>query len=84
MTSGFSHHREGDGIHILAVNMFSVSTDVTSAEVFDGIQMSLSNCSSSVAHCRMVLLHQLTYHGKHSYVLMTLQHYINCKVLFVN
>ncbi|XP_011609480.2 protein HEG isoform X1 [Takifugu rubripes] len=54
--------KEGDGIHILAVNMFSVSTDVTSAEVFDGIQMSLSNCSSSVAHCRMVLLHQLTYH----------------------
>ncbi|XP_036965223.1 protein HEG [Acanthopagrus latus] len=51
-----------DGFRILAVNMFSISTDVTSAEVYNSIQMSLSNCSSSLAHCRMVLHHQLTYH----------------------
>lgn len=54
--------REEDGVRILAVNMFSISTDVTTAEVYNSIQMSLSNCSSSLAHCRMVLHHQLTYH----------------------
>lgn len=41
--------------------MFSISTDVTSTEVYNSIQMSLGNCSSSLAHCRMVLHHQLTY-----------------------
>ncbi|XP_042351094.1 protein HEG [Plectropomus leopardus] len=51
-----------DGVRILAVNMFSISADVTSTEVYNSIQMSLSNCSSSVAHCRMVLHHQLSYH----------------------
>ena len=55
--------RGDDGVHILAINMFSVSTDVTSTEVLKGIQMYLSNCSSSMAHCRVVLHHQLTYHG---------------------
>ncbi|XP_070771173.1 protein HEG [Enoplosus armatus] len=59
--STLSKKGEG-GVRISAVNMFSISTDVTSAEVFNSIQMSLSNCSSSVAHCRMVLHHQLTYH----------------------
>ncbi|XP_029980966.1 protein HEG [Sphaeramia orbicularis] len=54
--------KEEGGLRITAVNMFSISTDVTSAEVFNSIQMSLSNCSSSLAHCRMVLLHQLSYH----------------------
>ncbi|XP_049904756.1 protein HEG [Epinephelus moara] len=54
--------KEEDGIHILAVNMFSISTDVTSDEVYNNIQMSLSNCSSSMTHCRMVLHHQLSYH----------------------
>lgn len=54
--------KEEDGIHILAVNMFSISTDVTSAEVYNNIQMSLSNCSFSMTHCRMVLHHQLSYH----------------------
>ncbi|XP_035532834.1 protein HEG [Morone saxatilis] len=54
--------KEEDGIRISAVNMFSVSTNVTSAEVYNSIQMSLSNCSSSMAHCRMVLHHKLTYH----------------------
>ncbi|TKS67380.1 Protein HEG Heart of glass [Collichthys lucidus] len=42
--------------------MFSISTDVTSAEVNNSIQMFLSNCSSSLAHCRMVLHHQLDFH----------------------
>lgn len=54
--------KEEDGVRISAVNMFSISTDVTSAEVYNSIQMSLSNCSSSLAHCRMVLHHRLTYH----------------------
>lgn len=57
-------HREESGLHIVAVNMFSISTDVTSQEVNNSIQMFLDNCSSSVAHCRMVLQYQLTYHGK--------------------
>ncbi|KAF7668534.1 hypothetical protein LDENG_00003110 [Lucifuga dentata] len=56
--------KEEDSISIFAVNMFSISTDVTSAEVYNSIQMSLSNCSSSLTHCRMVLLHQLTYHAE--------------------
>uniref|UniRef100_A0A668AE56 Heart development protein with EGF-like domains 1 n=1 Tax=Myripristis murdjan TaxID=586833 RepID=A0A668AE56_9TELE len=59
--STLSNSEEEDGLHISAVNMFSVSTEVTSAEVFNSIQMSLSNCSSSSAHCRMVLHHKLTY-----------------------
>ncbi|XP_035995654.1 protein HEG [Fundulus heteroclitus] len=54
--------KEQGGVRILAVNMFSVSTDVTTAEVYNSIQMSLSNCSSSLTHCRMVLQHQLSYH----------------------
>lgn len=55
------NRKEEDGVHILAVNMFSISADVTSSEVFNSIQMSLTNCSSSLAHCRMVLLQHLTY-----------------------
>ncbi|XP_034059973.1 protein HEG isoform X2 [Gymnodraco acuticeps] len=54
--------KEEDGVHISAANMFSISADVTSAEVYNSIQMYLRNCSSSLAHCRMVLHHQLTYH----------------------
>lgn len=53
--------KEEGGVRIFAVNMFSISTDVTSTEVYNSIQMSLGNCSSSLAHCRMVLHHQLTY-----------------------
>lgn len=60
----FFLHREEDGVHISAVNMFSVSADVTSAEVYNSIQMSLSNCSSSLAHCRVVLQHKMTYHSQ--------------------
>ncbi|KAM9804787.1 protein HEG [Neosynchiropus ocellatus] len=68
LTRGYSRStlskKEVDGVHILAVSMFSISTDVTSAEVFSSIQMSLRNCSSSVPHCRMVLQHQLTYQAE--------------------
>uniref|UniRef100_A0A1A7YGY5 Heart of glass n=1 Tax=Iconisemion striatum TaxID=60296 RepID=A0A1A7YGY5_9TELE len=53
--------KEQDGLRILAVNMFSISTDVSTAEVYKSIQMSLSNCSSSLTHCQMVLQHQLSY-----------------------
>ncbi|XP_043986776.1 protein HEG [Gambusia affinis] len=55
-------NKEQGGVRILAVNMFSISTDVTTTEVYNSIQMSLSNCSSSLTHCRMVLQHQLSYH----------------------
>ncbi|XP_034042109.1 protein HEG [Thalassophryne amazonica] len=54
--------KEEDGVRISAVNMFSISTDVTSVEVYNSIQMSLNNCSASLPHCRMVLHHRLTYH----------------------
>uniref|UniRef100_A0A3P9H6E5 Heart development protein with EGF-like domains 1 n=1 Tax=Oryzias latipes TaxID=8090 RepID=A0A3P9H6E5_ORYLA len=53
--------REQGGMQILAVNMFSLSTDVTTVEVFNSIQMSLNNCSSSLTHCRMLLQHRLSY-----------------------
>ncbi|XP_076026120.1 protein HEG [Genypterus blacodes] len=56
--------KEEDGISISAVNMFSVSADVTSAEVYNSIRMSLSNCSSALVHCRMVLHLHLTYHAE--------------------
>ncbi|KAM8858353.1 protein HEG isoform 2-T2 [Synchiropus picturatus] len=68
VTRGYSRStlskKQVDGVHILAISMFSISTDVTSAEVFNSIQMSLRNCSSSVPHCRMVLQHQLTYQAE--------------------
>ncbi|XP_047227299.1 protein HEG isoform X1 [Girardinichthys multiradiatus] len=54
--------KEQGRVRILAVSMFSVSTDVTTAEVYNSIQMSLSNCSASLTHCRMVLQNQLSYH----------------------
>lgn len=53
--------KEEGGVRILAVNMFSISADVTSSEVLNSIQMSMTNCSSSLSHCRIVLHHQLTY-----------------------
>ncbi|XP_077435739.1 uncharacterized protein LOC144060258 isoform X2 [Vanacampus margaritifer] len=54
--------KEHDGVHISTVNMFSTSSDVTSAEVHDSIQMFLKNCSSSQSHCHVVTHHKLTYH----------------------
>ncbi|XP_061648544.1 protein HEG [Phyllopteryx taeniolatus] len=54
--------KEHDGVHITAINMFSSSSDVTSAEVYNSVQMSLKNCSSSQSHCHVMLHHRLTYH----------------------
>eukprot|EP00063_Salmo_salar_P054399 XP_014029234.1 PREDICTED: protein HEG-like isoform X2 [Salmo salar] len=51
-----------DGVRISAVNMFSISTDVTSSDVYHIIQMSLNNCNSTAGHCRVVVTHQLSYH----------------------
>ncbi|KAJ3591845.1 hypothetical protein NHX12_006976 [Muraenolepis orangiensis] len=56
--------REENGLHILAVHMFSMSANVTGEEVYDSIQTSLTNCSSATAHCGVVLHHQLTYHAE--------------------
>ncbi|KAK6315289.1 hypothetical protein J4Q44_G00148180 [Coregonus suidteri] len=50
-----------DGARIAAVNMFSLSTDVTSSEVYHSIQRSLNNCNSTAGHCRVVVTHQLSY-----------------------
>ncbi|XP_055727126.1 protein HEG-like [Salvelinus fontinalis] len=50
-----------DGVHISAVNMFSLSADVTSSEIYDSIQLSLNNCNSTAGHCRVVVTHQLSY-----------------------
>ncbi|TRZ03751.1 hypothetical protein DNTS_009743 [Danionella cerebrum] len=54
--------RDGDGVQIPVVNMFSLSSDVTSADVFHSIQMSLNNCSRTYSHCTIKLRHQLSYH----------------------
>ncbi|XP_019751080.1 protein HEG isoform X2 [Hippocampus comes] len=59
--STLSQKEEG-GVHISAVNMFSTSSDVTSAVVHNSIQTSLKNCNASQSHCLMVLQHRLTYH----------------------
>ncbi|XP_028846939.1 protein HEG isoform X2 [Denticeps clupeoides] len=50
-----------EGLHVRAVNMFSISTNVTSADVYNSIQMSLRNCSQLSSHCRVVLEHRLSY-----------------------
>ncbi|CAL8388327.1 unnamed protein product [Gadus morhua 'NCC'] len=55
-------NRKEDGLHILAVHMFSLSANVTSDEVYNSVQTSLTNCSSTSAHCGVLLHHQLTYH----------------------
>ncbi|XP_077584870.1 protein HEG [Stigmatopora nigra] len=60
--STVSKKEQQDGVHLLAVNMFSSSSDVTSAEVSNSVQMSLKNCSSSHSHCHVLLHHRLTYH----------------------
>ncbi|XP_053483266.1 protein HEG [Ictalurus furcatus] len=50
-----------DRLHILAVNMFSMSADVTSNDIFFRIQMSLRNCNKPQSHCSLKLQHQLAY-----------------------
>ncbi|XP_028981690.2 mucin-5AC isoform X2 [Esox lucius] len=52
-----------DSASISAVNMFSISADVTSYDVLHNIQMSLKNCTNSAGHCRVVVTHQLSYHS---------------------
>ncbi|XP_037542303.1 protein HEG [Nematolebias whitei] len=54
--------KEQGGLHILAINMFSISADVTTAEVYESVTVFLRKCNSSLSHCRMVLMHQLSYH----------------------
>ncbi|XP_051762024.1 protein HEG [Ctenopharyngodon idella] len=53
--------RDGEGVQISAVNMFSLSTNVTSTDIYNSIQMSLSNCSRTYSHCTIKLQHQLSY-----------------------
>ncbi|XP_039456366.1 protein HEG isoform X1 [Oreochromis aureus] len=48
-------------VGIMVVNTFSISANVTTAEVNNRIQMSLKNCSSALAHCQVVLKYKLTY-----------------------
>lgn len=55
--------RDGEGVQISAVNMFSLSTNVTSTDVYNSLQMSLSNCSRTYSHCTIKLQHQLSYQG---------------------
>ncbi|XP_051567022.1 protein HEG-like [Myxocyprinus asiaticus] len=54
--------RDGEGVRISVVNMFSLSANVTSTDVNNSIQMSLSNCSRTYSHCTIKLQHQLSYH----------------------
>ncbi|KAI7808618.1 protein HEG [Triplophysa rosa] len=54
--------KDGDLVQISAVNMFSLSANVTSTDIDNSIQMSLSNCSRTYSHCTIKLQHQLSYH----------------------
>ncbi|KAG7467532.1 hypothetical protein MATL_G00154830 [Megalops atlanticus] len=52
---------EGDGTHILAVHMFSMSAEVTSPKVLNTIQKFLNDCSLAMPHCGVPLHHTLRY-----------------------
>ncbi|XP_059418333.1 protein HEG-like [Carassius carassius] len=56
--------RDGEGVQILAVNMFSLPTNVSSTDVYNSIQMSLSNCSRTYSHCTIKLQHHLSYQAE--------------------
>uniref|UniRef100_A0A671KGH3 Protein HEG-like n=1 Tax=Sinocyclocheilus anshuiensis TaxID=1608454 RepID=A0A671KGH3_9TELE len=56
--------RDGEAVQILAVNMFSLPTNVTSTDVYNSIQMSLSNCSRTYSHCTIKFQHHLSYHAE--------------------
>ncbi|KAK2904807.1 hypothetical protein QQF64_032935 [Cirrhinus molitorella] len=56
--------KDGDGVQILAVNMFSFSSNVTSMDVNESIRMSLSNCSRTYSHCTIKLQHHLSYQAE--------------------
>ncbi|KAG1937663.1 protein HEG [Pimephales promelas] len=53
---------DGEGVQISVVSMFSLSSNVTSSDVNNSIQMSLSNCSRTYSLCTIKLQHQLSYH----------------------
>ncbi|KAI5628082.1 protein HEG precursor, partial [Silurus asotus] len=50
-----------DRLHILAVNMFSMSANVTSIDIFHRIQMSLQYCNKPQSHCSLKHQHRLMY-----------------------
>ncbi|XP_036424860.1 protein HEG [Colossoma macropomum] len=52
------------GWNISARNMFSMSANVTSSEVYSRIQTFLRNCSKPHSRCTLKLRHQLTYQGE--------------------
>ncbi|XP_043104509.1 protein HEG [Puntigrus tetrazona] len=58
------HKKDGGDVQISAVSMFSLSTNVTSTDVFNSIQMSLNNCSRTYSHCTIKLQHHLSYHAE--------------------
>ncbi|XP_059356380.1 protein HEG-like isoform X2 [Carassius carassius] len=58
------HKTDGGDVQISAVSMFSLTTNVTSTNVFNSIQMSLSNCSRTYSHCTIKLQHHLSYHAE--------------------
>uniref|UniRef100_A0A673HQC5 Protein HEG-like n=1 Tax=Sinocyclocheilus rhinocerous TaxID=307959 RepID=A0A673HQC5_9TELE len=58
------HKKDGGDVQISAVSMFSLSTNVTSTDVFNSIQTSLSNCSRTYSHCTIKLQHHLSYHAE--------------------
>uniref|UniRef100_A0A8C2BTA2 Heart development protein with EGF-like domains 1 n=1 Tax=Cyprinus carpio TaxID=7962 RepID=A0A8C2BTA2_CYPCA len=55
--------KDGGDVQISVMSMFSHSTNVTSTDVFNSIQMSLSNCSRTYSHCTIKLQHPLSYHA---------------------
>ncbi|KAL7881979.1 hypothetical protein AOLI_G00088280 [Acnodon oligacanthus] len=52
------------GWNISARNMFFMSSNVTSSEVYSRIQTFLRNCSKPQSRCTLKLSHQLTYQGE--------------------
>ncbi|XP_065108123.1 protein HEG isoform X1 [Paramisgurnus dabryanus] len=56
--------KDGEGVQMSAVNMFLLSTNVTSSDIYNRIQMSLNNCSRTYSHCTIKLQHQLSYHAE--------------------
>ncbi|KAJ8415208.1 hypothetical protein AAFF_G00009060 [Aldrovandia affinis] len=53
--------REGEGMRISAVHTFSMSAEVTRADVTKSIETVLESCRQAVGHCRVVLHHTLQY-----------------------
>ncbi|KAK3569009.1 hypothetical protein QTP86_021583 [Hemibagrus guttatus] len=56
--------RHLDGLQIMAVNMFTMSANVTSIDIFSRIQMSITNCNKPQSHCYLKHQHQLNYQMK--------------------